>query len=351
MDSEIIGLIDSIKERTGEVVRVYIDDGDEFYSPIDGEKNERAKGKITGVEPVSEGDKTYFKFRFRTDEYVGYIRKTGDDGKTLASFVCFLFENGGKGETPTSKKDALKSILLGERSVAQANRDMRKFGVPEAPCSAFVVYIQDGRAASDLVDFLENFKTGANDIVVAIDDFACAYVRFSDVNAQDGEFPSLADFAYLIAQSVEEELGISVRVGVGSTVDGFADSAVSYKQATTAIRMSGLFESNAKAATYKDYVLVKMLEDLPRYKLEEFLNVLSEPETKNVFADAEMLETATEFLKSNLNVSEASRNLFMHRNTLMYRLDKIERATGLDIRKFRDAMTFRLITILYKLLG
>ena len=70
-----------------------------------------------------------------------------------------------------------------------------------------------------------------------------------------------------------------------------------------------------------------------------------------MFADGEMVATAKEFLHTSLNVSETSRNLYMHRNTLMYRLDKIERATGLDIRKFQDAMTFRLIMILHKLLG
>ena len=63
-----------------------------------------------------------------------------------------------------------------------------------------------------------------------------------------------------------------------------------------------------------------------------------------------MALTAEEFLESSLNISETSRNLFMHRNTLTYRLDKIERATGLNIRKFSDAVTFRVITILYKLL-
>ena len=60
---------------------------------------------------------------------------------------------------------------------------------------------------------------------------------------------------------------------------------------------------------------------------------------------------AEAFLESSLNVSEASRNLFMHRNTLMYRLDKIERVTGLNIRKFSDAVTFRILSVLHRLLG
>ena len=71
---------------------------------------------------------------------------------------------------------------------------------------------------------------------------------------------------------------------------------------------------------------------------------------KEIFEDEEMLETAEAFLQSSLNISETSRNLYMHRNTLLYRLDKIEKATGLNIRLFSDAVSFRVLSILYKLL-
>ena len=64
-----------------------------------------------------------------------------------------------------------------------------------------------------------------------------------------------------------------------------------------------------------------------------------------------MLSTAEEFLQSSLNVSETSRNLYMHRNTLLYRLDKIEKATGLNIRSFSDAVSFRVLTVIHRLLG
>ena len=152
-------------------------------------------------------------------------------------------------------------------------------------------------------------------------------------------------------QTVEEELGVAVKVGIGSVVAGFQDCALSYQQALTAIRMTNVFGTKASVSTYKEYVLVKMLEDMPKHKLQEFLDILEDSEAKSTFADPEMVSTAEEFLHTSLNVSETSRNLYMHRNTLMYRLDKIERATGLDIRKFQDAMTFRLIMILHKLLG
>lgn len=101
--------------------------------------------------------------------------------------------------------------------------------------------------------------------------------------------------------------------------------------------------------TYREFILIKMLEDIPEGKLGDYLSVLLDKEAKELLRDEEMVNTAEEFLENSLNVSETSRNLFMHRNTLMYRLDKIERVMGLNLRKFSDAVTFRIITILFKL--
>lgn len=350
MDNEIVGLIDSVKQRTGLNVRVYLENGDDSYSPVAGEIIERAEGKIDGIREDGAKGKTYFRFRHRSDEYVGYVDSSEGDGVHVAGIISVMLENSGGKEASAGKKESLKDVILGDCNSIQAQKLMRKFGIPDISCSVYVLYTQDGNI-SDVIDFLENFKSNPVDIVVATDELSCAYVKFNEVTLQDGEFQSLTDYAYLMAQSIEEELGLKVKIGVGGTMKSFSDSAVSYKQAAIAVRMSGLFEIKTSVATYKEYVFVKMLEDLPKYKLEEFLNVLSEPETKSVLADPEMLETASEFLKANLNVSEASRNLFMHRNTLMYRLDKIEKATGLDIRKFQDAMTFRLMMMLYKLIG
>ena len=81
------------------------------------------------------------------------------------------------------------------------------------------------------------------------------------------------------------------------------------------------------------------------------ISELSDEHIKEIFDDEEMLATAEEFLHSSLNVSETSRNLYMHRNTLLYRLDKIEKATGLNIRSFSDAVSFRVLTLIHRLLG
>ena len=92
-----------------------------------------------------------------------------------------------------------------------------------------------------------------------------------------------------------------------------------------------------------------MLEEVPKSRLDEFLSDITEEQIREVFDDEEMLLTAEKFLSTSLNVSETSRALYMHRNTLLYRLDKIEKATGLNIRLFPDAVTFRILIIIYKL--
>ena len=109
--------------------------------------------------------------------------------------------------------------------------------------------------------------------------------------------------------------------------------------------------SKGEVHSFKEYLLLKMLEDLPKFKLSEYLDILLDDNAKDIFADPEMINTAEEFLENSLNISETSRKLCLHRNTLTYRLDKIEKITGLDIRKFSDAVTFRIISILSKILG
>ena len=139
------------------------------------------------------------------------------------------------------------------------------------------------------------------------------------------------------------------RVGIGCTVRRFEDVAPSYMQASVALRMSAQFNTAGDVHSYREFVLIRMLEELPAARWAEYLSVLLDGEARELLKDEDLASTAEEFLGNDLNVSETSRNLYMHRNTLMYRLDKLERMTGLNLRKFSDAVTFRVITILNRL--
>ncbi len=349
MDIEIIRMLTHVKEKTGKEIRVYSDIDGDFYSTLGAELPERYSVKVRETVACTEKGKTYFSFNFNAQRYTGYVDGCSEADITIATLIGALLENGAVKDVTLNKEDSLKSAIVGECSGIRLQKVISKYAIPELPCTASAIYVPSGRV-DDVVNFLENFKTDARDICCAIDDFTCAFIRFGN-SQEESEYRSLTDFANLLAHSIADELGLNVKIGVGSSVSGFSDCSVSYHQALAAIRMDGVFGGSSRVSTYKEYVLVKMLEDMPKHKLQEFLEILEDQEAKSMFADAEMVTTAEEFLHTSLNVSETSRNLYMHRNTLMYRLDKIERATGLDIRKFQDAMTFRLIMILHKLLG
>ena len=172
-------------------------------------------------------------------------------------------------------------------------------------------------------------------------------VKFLDETASS-VYQSPTEYAESLLKSVENELGYPIDVAVGAEVSSFLEVSTSYKQALSAMRMQENLEIKGEVYSFKGMFLSKILEEMPKHKIEEYIRTLVDDNAKTIFTDSEMILTAEEFLKNDLNFSETSRKLYLHRNTLVYRLDKIQKATGLDIRKFSDAVTFRLITLLYK---
>ena len=261
--------------------------------------------------------------------------------------ISGIIENSSNKEVQLSQKDYLKVILFGECTHAQIQNYIDKFGVPDLPCFVLVVNSKDCKSSA-ILNILDNFTLNPSDNAVVIDENTSVFVKFLD--NLSGEYQSPVEYAQFLHLSIYEELGAKAKVAVGATVNGLHDIPLSYQQATTAMRMAIALNSKGDVHSFNEYVLVKMLEEIPKSKLKDYLDGLLEGEAKSIFTDEDMINTAEEFLENSLNVSETSRNLYLHRNTLMYRLDKIEHATGLNIRKFSDAVIFRLITILCKLI-
>lgn len=243
---------------------------------------------------------------------------------------------------PHEKYESLKNILLGEKGLA-VFRFMTRYHIPESRCYVLAVVCE--KRLEEAKGHIEKCLDGPNDFVFCMDDRHICVIKFSF-----GE-QTPYEFAQFLSQSLYEELGIHAKIGVGGEEKSFSDVSRSYQQAVTAVRMSSNFRSKGDVHLYREFLLVRMLEELPKARLQEYFAQFDVTGAEDVFNDEELLDTAQQFLECNLNVSETSRNLFMHRNTLTYRLDKIESATGLDIRNFSDAVTFRIISIIYKLLN
>lgn len=344
MYSDLKKSIQTVYQKTGVDVFLFSPEGKFLFSAA-GERPSFEPRAFAGVLQDEGAGITFFKVLYRGAEYICALKGSGAVEKNYAVFLSDAIENTAGKALNLPRSEFIRRILLGECSNDDVQTYAIKYSVPDRPC--FALAVSSDIKAGELSSYLTQYASGEADTAVVVTGKDCAFIKFMD---EDSEYQSSADFAWFLARSLLEEVGVKVRIGVGGTVRHFDEIASSYRQANTALRMSGIFNSKGEVHTYREFVLVKMLEDLPESKLGEYLSVLLDGDAKELLKDEDMVNTAEEFLENNLNVSETSRNLYMHRNTLMYRLDKIERVMGLNLRNFSDAVTFRVITILYKLI-
>lgn len=346
MDSELTSILKSVKQKTGIDIDAYAETMK--FSATTREEADWVLPSETSFNEIYTDEKcgkTFFNFRFRNAKLIGSINGTSPVEKNYAYFIMSILDSSGEKENDLGYAEQMKSIVFGDYTRQQIQKFMRKFSVPDVKCCALVISNYEGKTEA-VATFVSRYA-GERDCVVLTDDMCVTFVKFLDGSEQVA--PDV--FARALVKDIKEETGVSVRIGVGEIATNLLEINNAYVQATNALRMSTVFSVDATVHSYKDYLLVKMLEDVPKFKLGEYLDMMVTSEAKAVFRDADMFSTAEAFLENDLNVSETSRILYMHRNTLIYRLDKIQRETKLDIRKFSDALTFRLISIMMRLIG
>lgn len=146
-----------------------------------------------------------------------------------------------------------------------------------------------------------------------------------------------------------KKYGRQVYIGIGMPAEHLKDAATSYRQAAMALIIGDIFKENEQIMWYKRLGLGRLIYQLPPTLCEMFLSEVFAPDTYEAL-DPETLLTIDKFFENNLNGSETSRQLFVHRNTLVYRLDKVQKITGLDLRTFEDAVLFKLASMVRKYL-
>ena len=159
----------------------------------------------------------------------------------------------------------------------------------------------------------------------------------------------LEKLARSISDTLSSEFFTKVNVGIGTPVVGVKDLARSFKEAQTALEVGKVFDTNKNIVRYATLGIARLIYHLPTTLCETFLKEVFKKNSIESL-DHETLFTIQRFFENNLNVSETSRKLFVHRNTLVYRLEKIKKLTGLDLREFDDAITFKVALMVKKYL-
>lgn len=339
--NELKTFISKINEKCKTALTVYDKSGNLLLGAPDAVRTVKA---VKGV--IREHDKTFFEFNFLGEIYIGALNGIGDVSDGLVYLITELSQRYISEIAPDTKEEFYKDLTGGKISYLGAIKHADKFKVKEGKCTVIIIEQEKGDS-EDVVSIASNYVESENDCVFSYDQKRTVLIKFVGNNR---EYRSIIEYAEFLSQTIYEETGINVKIAIGGTVKRFTDLEKSFLQALSVFSMEKTVTLNGSVRSFREFVIVKALDELPSAKKEEYLNLLFDDCNKEIFSDEVLCATAEEFFESNLNVSLASRKTFLHRNTLTYRLDKIQRETGLDLRRYNDAVTFRLITVLNKLL-
>ena len=207
----------------------------------------------------------------------------------------------------------------------------------DAPRAVFLIR-QVGHSDVATVDVLcSMFPDKQQDFVLSINETDIAVIRqvSGGVTAEE-----LEKVAQGIEDTLKNELRIKTIIGIGTVAEHLRELADSYKEAQTAIEVGKVFDTEKSVMHYENLGIGRLIYQLPTTLCEIFLREVFKKNSLDSL-DQETLFTINKFFENSLNVSETSRKLFVHRNTLVYRLEKIRKLTGLDLRQFDDAIVFR----------
>ena len=205
-----------------------------------------------------------------------------------------------------------------------------------------IVYLIETRqekdtSARELVKTM--FAGNPRDFITAVDEKSIILVKEL---AEDEDYEAAEQVAKTLLDMLNSEAMSQVRVAYGTIIHEIRSISKSYKEAKMALDVGKIFYEDKKVIAYSTLGIGRLIYQLPLPLCEMFMNEVFGGQQLPDSLDEETLTTINKFFENSLNVSETSRQLYIHRNTLVYRLEKLQKSTGLDVRVFEDALTFRI---------
>ena len=305
-----------------------------------------------GMEGVVTFNQKTFKPIVGSANYIEYsVFCTGDDESARAyCTMAYIALNDAKTfyEEKHDRGTFVKNIIMDNILPGDIYiRAKELHFATDAPRAVFLVR-QLGHTDVSTVDMLAGlFPDKLQDFVLSINETDIAVVKQLNASPAADE---LEKMAALMEDTLKNELSVKTVIGIGTVAEHLRELADSYEEAQTAIEVCKVFESDKSILNYENLGIGRLIYQLPTTLCEIFL---SEVFKKNAIdsLDQETLFTINKFFENNLNVSETSRKLFVHRNTLVYRLEKIKKLTGLDLRQFDHAIEFKVALMVRKYLS
>ena len=305
----------------------------------------------SGETTVTYGQKTFRAILSSTNylEYAVFCSGDDDQAKAFCN-IAYIALNDAKSfyEEKHDRGTFVKNIIMDNILAGDIYiRAKELHFTTDTPRAVFLVR-QMGHSDVAIVDVLSGlFPDKLQDFVLSINETDVAVIKqlSGTPTAED-----LEKIALHMEETLRNELFIKTVIGIGTVAGHLRELSDAYKEAQTAIDVGKVFDTEKNVINYENLGIGRLIYQLPTTLCDIFL---SEVFKKNSIdsLDQETLFTINKFFENNLNVSETSRKLFVHRNTLVYRLEKIKKLTGLDLRQFDHAIVFKVALMVRKYLS
>ena len=279
-------------------------------------------------------------------EYVLLANGDSDDVYMVGKIASFQIQNLLVAYKERFDKDNfIKNLLLDNLLLVDIYNRAKKLHIDTDVRR--VVYIEEtnrDKDGNELEKIRGIFGGKSKDFVTAVDEKNIIVVR--EVADNEG-YEDLNKTAEVIANLFRSDADSDVHVAYGSIVNEIKEVSRSYKEARMALDVGKIFFEDKDVIAYSTLGIGRLIYQLPIPLCKMFIKEIFDGKSPDDF-DEETLTTINKFFENSLNVSETSRQLYIHRNTLVYRLDKLQKSTGLDLRVFEDAITFKIALMVAK---
>jgi carbohydrate diacid regulator len=303
-----------------------------------------------GRAEVREAERCYFQLQNENYKplYVvipGTMQEVGQYGYLLSSLFSEILKTSIR---KPGREEVFKALLMDKADPLEVQEAIRDFKLdPNAKRCVIIVQTFEGDASLLYDTLMKVFTRSKGDVVVALNRYVVALVRQME---DEDDMDDITQLVQALDDTLANEVNNKACLGVGGIKRGLIGIRDSFTEAQEAINLGLMQQNSGRVFMFHQLLLERFLQQVPRDIRRRFYELAYTESIKKVMTD-EIIETITKFFENNLNLSEASRKLYIHRNTLIYRLDKIQKATGLDLRTFDDAVLLKIILMLSKSLS
>lgn len=287
-------------------------------------------------------------FKIYDEQQLEYILIAGGSGENvymIGKMAAFQIQNLLVAYKERFDKDNfIKNLLLDNLLLVDIYSRAKKLHIP-AEADRVVMILESGSREGNILEIVRaGFSGNSRDFITAVDENNVIVVK-ELVDGDGGR--EVEKTASNILTYLENEGITDNRISYGTVVREIKDVSASYKEAKMAMDVGKIFFDERSVIAYSELGIGRLIYQLPIPLCKMFIREIFDGKSPDDF-DEETLTTINKFFENSLNVSETSRQLFIHRNTLVYRLDKLQKSTGLDLRVFEDAITFKIALMVVK---